>query len=97
MFCFGNFILGMFKESLEIKDLSLLSESYNENLLSLEKLYSKVDQIDNLEEVYFTKLKWNYLEALRFSMENIFMKEILLGFKNFNNAIHPFNFHFGHF
>ena len=72
----------------QVKLLIDLSESYNDNLLSLDELYSKMEtKIDNPEESNFIKLHCNYSKTLKFNMENIFMKEILLGFKNFNNTL----------
>ena len=83
----------MINESFELNEKQLkllieLSESYNDNLLSLNELYSKMEtKIDNPEESNFIKLHCNYSKTLKFNMENIFMKEILLGFKNFNNTL----------
>ena len=83
----------MINESFELNEKQLkllieLSQSYNDNLLSLEKLYSEIEKgIYNSENFNFIKLQCNYSETLRFNMENIFMKEILLGFKNFNNTL----------
>ena len=83
----------MLNERFELKEKQLkllieLSQSYNDNLLSLEKLYSEIEtKIENSEEFNLIKLQCNYSETLRFNMENIFMKEILLGFKNFNNTL----------
>lgn len=83
----------MINESFELNEKQLkllieLSQSYNDNLLSLEKLHSEIEKgIYNSENLNFIKLQCNYSETLKFNMENIFMKEILLGFKNFNNTL----------
>lgn len=88
-----NIVLGMLNERFELKEKQVkflieLSKSYNDNLLSLEKLNSEIEKkSDNSEDFNFIKLQCNYSETLKFNMENIFMKEILLGFKNFNNTI----------
>ena len=89
----GNIVLGMLNERFELKEKQLkllieLSESYNHNLLTLESLYSEIEKkSDNSEDFYFIKLQCNYSETLKFNMESVFMKEILLGFKNFNNTL----------
>ena len=73
----------MINESFELNEKQLkllieLSESYNDNLLSLNELYSKMEtKIDNPEESNFIKLHCNYSKTLKFNMETIFMKEIL--------------------
>ena len=93
MVTFRVIVFGMLNESFELKEKQVkllieLSHSYNHNLLSLEKLNSEIEKkSDNSEDFNFVKLQCNYSETLRFNMENIFMKEILLGFKNFNNTL----------